>query len=132
MSTHLVLQKCREQLQEVSSSSLNVERYREEISHELNIAVEQLKELHEAENRAVELEQNRAATKELPNKMEYSNVVKEMAVVKKKITELSNEINHSIRNNEVVVSNKVRRKRELDSKVAYPLPHLHMSPRCML
>lgn len=120
MSAHLVVQKCREQLQEVSSSSLNVERYREEISHELNIAVDQLKELHEAENRAVELEQNRAATKELPNKMEYSNVVKEMAVVKKKITELSNEINDSIRNHDVVVSNKVRRKGELDSTVASP------------
>ena len=116
MSTAVIaiLMECREQLQECASAPLGIEKYREDISKECNVAVTLLKELNEAEEREIELDQKCIAVKDLPNKMEYSNVVKEMSVVKNKIKDLSNQINHAIRNHDVVVNNKKRVKIEID------------------
>mmetsp|Transcript_15120 Transcript_15120/g.24587 ORF Transcript_15120/g.24587 Transcript_15120/m.24587 type:complete len:378 (-) Transcript_15120:1116-2249(-) len=115
MSTAVIdiLMECREQLQECASP-LGIEKYREDISKECNVAVTLLKELKEAEEREIELDQKCIAVKDLPNKMEYSNVVKEMSVVKKCKSDLSNQINHAIRNHDVVVNNKKRVKIEID------------------
>ena len=54
------------------------------------------------------------STQHLDNKMEYSNQSKELVVVKNKITELNNEINHAIRNHKVVQQNKKRISLEID------------------
>jgi len=109
-----ILRKCREQLQESASTQLDIEKYRDDISNECDVAITLLKDLEEAQKREIVLDQRCDAVKDLQNKMEYSNVVKEMAVVKNKIKELSNEINHSIRSHDVVVSNKKRAKIEID------------------
>lgn len=94
-----ILQTCRQQLQLAASTPLSIDNVLiEDISKECNVAVAELKELRETQRRELELEKNLDEVKHLPNKMEYSNVVKEMAVVKSKIRELTNEINHSIRN----------------------------------
>jgi len=109
-----MLMECREQLQECASTPLNIECYREDISKECNVAVTLLKDLKETEEREIELHQTCIDVKDLRNKMEYSNVVKEMGVVKNKIKDLSNQINHDIRNHVVFVDNKKRVKIEID------------------
>mmetsp|Transcript_35587 Transcript_35587/g.74966 ORF Transcript_35587/g.74966 Transcript_35587/m.74966 type:complete len:380 (-) Transcript_35587:1021-2160(-) len=109
-----ILMECREQLQECASTPLNIECYREDISRECNVAVTLLKDLKETEEREIELHQTCIDVKDLRNKMEYSNVVKEMGVVKNKIKDLSNQINHDIRNHVVFVDNKKRVKIEID------------------
>ncbi|KAL7540533.1 hypothetical protein ACHAXR_012234 [Thalassiosira sp. AJA248-18] len=110
-----ILQQCREQLQECISAPYNMDKnVIEEISQEFNVAVAQLKELKEAEEREIVLSRDVIAVKHLPNKMDYSNIVKEMAVVKKRIKELSNEINHSIRNHPEVLNNRKRVGIEID------------------
>ena len=109
-----ILQRCREELHESASAPLNIENYREDISKECNVAVDLLKELKEAEKRAIELEEKCTAVKNLPNKMAYSCVVKEMAITKNKIADLSHQINHDVRNHEVVVDNKKRVNIEID------------------
>lgn len=107
------LQETRQKLQDLEFCP-DIEPYREEISGECNVAVGLLTELQEAEARKVELEDMLRAVKDLPNKMQYSNVVKETAVVENKIKELSAEINHSIRNHEAFVANKKRAKIEIE------------------
>lgn len=109
-----ILMECREQLQESNSAHLDIEKYREDISKECNVAVDLLKELKEAEERGIQLDKKCLDVKDLPNKMEYSNVTKEMGVVKTKIKDLSNQINHDIRNHSVFLENKKRVKIEID------------------
>lgn len=109
-----ILQKCREELQECALAPLNIEQYREDLSKECNVAVDPLKELKEAEERAIELEQKCDEVKDLPNKMAYSCVVKEIATTKNKIADLSHQINHAVRNHETVVDNKKRVNIEID------------------
>jgi len=110
-----VLHKCRQQLLELQKTEpLDIAEYRDDISQEIGIAAEMLTELKEAEQRRETLEARCASTQHLDNKMEYANQSKELVVVKNKINELNHEINHSIRNHEVVQQNKKRISLEID------------------
>lgn len=110
-----ILHKCRQQLQECAVAPLSFDdALVEEISNECNIAVTELKELKTAKARGTELNQKCTAVKDLPNKMQYSNVQKELAVVQNKIKELTHETNHLIRNCPELLDNKKRVKIYLD------------------
>ena len=110
------LHKCRQQLIELQKTEPldNLAKYREEISKDIGIATEMLTELKEAEQREVELKALCTSTRHLDNKMEYANQSNELVVVKNKINELNNEINHAIRNHEIIKNNKKRISLEID------------------
>ena len=117
-NTHAIqtLHKTRQQLLELQKTEplKNIDEYRDEISRELGIEVEKLNELKETTQRKAELEALCTSSQYLDNKMEYANQSKELVVVKNKINELNNEINHAIKNDEVVKSNKKRISLEID------------------
>ena len=111
-----VLHKARQQLLELQKTEPldNLAEYRDDISKEIGIAKDKLRELKEAEQRRETLEALCTSTQHLDNKMEFANQSKELDVVKNKINELNNEINHAIRNHEVVSANKKRISLEID------------------
>ena len=111
-----VLHKARLQLLELQKTEPldNIAEYRDDISKDIGIAQDKLRELKEAEQRKVELTTLCASTQHLDNKMEFANQSKELVIVQNKITELNNEINHTIRNDEVVKNNKKRITLEID------------------
>ena len=115
MSTEVIekLHKCRIELQELSTS-LDIENYRDELCKEYNVAVDLLDELKEAQKREAELDQKCIAVQNLSNKMSYVCNEEQISVTKNKIKDLSNQINHAIRNHEVVVNNKKRVEIEID------------------
>ena len=107
------LHQCRLKLQQLNAiEPFDVEKYREDLCKELNI--KSLSELKKASERLHELDKLCSSVRDLPNKMEYSQVVKELAVVKNKITELNTSINKTIRDDQVVVDNRKRLKIELE------------------
>ena len=57
--------------------------------------IKSLSELKKATERLHELDKLCSSVRDLPNKMEYSQVVNELALVKNKITELNNSINNT-------------------------------------
>ena len=107
------LHQCRLKLQQLDAiEPFDVEKYREDLCKELNI--KSLSELKKASERLHELDKLCSSVRDLPSKMEYSQVVKELAVVKNKITELNTRINKTIRNDQVVFDNRKRLKIELE------------------
>ena len=106
------LQQCRLKLQELATEPFDIEEYREDLCKELNI--ESLSELEEAIERQHELNELSTLARDLPNKTKYSQLVKELAVVKNKITELNNSIKQTILHDQVVIDNQKRIKVELE------------------
>ncbi|KAL9189010.1 hypothetical protein ACHAXT_011500 [Thalassiosira profunda] len=102
-----ILQQTQQRLQDLEFCP-DVEPYREGISRECNVAVGLLKELHQAEARKSELEATLLSLKDQPNKLPYSNAVKERSRVEKQARESSAAVNHAVRNHETFLANKKR------------------------
>jgi hypothetical protein len=69
-----------------------------------------LRVLKETQQKVIELEHRCNDAKALKNKMQYSTEVKDIAVAKKKVSELSREINHLLRTSDLVLQNLKRFK----------------------
>ena len=109
-----ILQECRAHLQECTLIPLDVDTYRDDIINDYNVAAELRKELKGLEERYMKLGQECIAVKDLPNKMRYSSAVKERAVVKNMMREISKEISRALKTNEMVVKNHKRVKIEIE------------------
>ena len=107
-----LLNECRVRLHGLGP--LHIEKHRECISRECDVAVAEIRALKDAHTREHELQETCRAVRDLPNKMEYSKATKELDVVRNKAKALSLQINHAVRNHAVVLENRKRTAMELE------------------
>ena len=126
------LQNLRVQLKECASLPIDIAAYRDDLVKDLvdayalqhrehcqedampRVVANHLDELKRLEKREVELAKTRDASKDLQNKMKYSNIVKQISVTKNKVIELKKEIHHLLRTSETMVNNQQRFKLEVE------------------
>ena len=102
------MQECRTRLNECADESLSIDAYRDDLVEDCNVAVDLLNELKEFEQRLVELDKTCDSVKDQSNKLQYSTAVKERVISKKKMREISKEINNTLRFNPTIVKNQKR------------------------
>jgi hypothetical protein len=120
MSTHVraveILRQCREQLEGYALAPIDID-YRDDICVDCDdVAVDLIREQRAAETREAELDARCRAAKD-SDKIGYSNALKEVHVVRKKIKELSGQINRQVNQDAIMVRNKKRLKIKIDQLV---------------
>lgn len=122
MDAVIALKDCRHRLKACFSSQLDLSKHRDDLVKDCKVGEGLLAELKDLESELPRLYAKVLTSKDLPNKMDFCTVTKEIAAVKNKMAELSKEINRLVRTSDVVLDNQKRERIEIE-KLDYVLFH---------